>query len=197
MLAVPQESPYKTVADLLEAARKQPEKLTSSSAGSGSPHHLALEMFKQRTDTKIVHVPYKGAAPAIQDLLGGQVDMSFVDSAAALSNIKAGKLRVLAVATPERSSLLPDVPTMAEAGIADFYAYAWQGLVGPPKMDEGARQRLSQDLMQALKTPELDQRIREMGVEPMPMTPDEFQAYAQRERAEWATVIERAGIRMD
>ncbi|WP_321288087.1 tripartite tricarboxylate transporter substrate binding protein [Alcaligenes phenolicus] len=197
MLAVPQESPYKTVADLLEAARKQPEKLTSSSAGSGSPHHLALEMFKQRTDTKIVHVPYKGAAPAIQDLLGGQVDMSFVDSAAALSNIKAGKLRVLAVATPERSSLLPDVPTMAEAGIADFYAYAWQGLVGPPKMDEGARQRLSQDLMQALKAPELDQRIREMGVEPMPMTPDEFQAYAQRERAEWATVIERAGIRMD
>ncbi len=197
MLAVPQESPYKTVADLLEAARKQPEKLTSSSAGSGSPHHLALEMFKQRTDTRIVHVPYKGAAPAIQDLLGGQVDMSFVDSAAALSNIKAGKLRVLAVATPERSSLLPDVPTMAEAGIADFYAYAWQGLVGPPKMDEAARQRLSQDLMQALKTPELDQRIRDMGVEPMPMTPDEFQAYAQRERAEWATVIERAGIRMD
>ncbi|MGG5141904.1 Bug family tripartite tricarboxylate transporter substrate binding protein [Alcaligenes ammonioxydans] len=197
MLAVPQESPYKTVAELLEAVRAQPEKLTASSAGSGSPHHLALEMFKQRTDSKIVHVPYKGAAPAIQDLLGGQVDMSFVDSAAALSHIKAGKLRVLALATPERSSLMPQVPTMAEAGIADFYAYAWQGLVGPPKMAEDARERLSQDLMQALKTPELAQRIRDMGVEPMPMTSDEFRAYAERERADWAAVIKRADIRLD
>ncbi|HRL21252.1 MAG TPA: tripartite tricarboxylate transporter substrate binding protein [Alcaligenes sp.] len=197
MLAVPQGSPYKTLADLLAAARAEPEKLTASSAGSGSPHHLALEMFEQLTDTKITHVPYKGAAPAIQDLLGGQVDMSFVDSAAALSNIKAGKLRVLGVATPARIDLLPDVPTMAEAGVKNFQAYAWQGMVGPKGMDAQANQRMSQVLMQALQDPAIAQRIRDMGVEPMPMTSEQFRSFAERERSEWAGVIQRAGIRLD
>lgn len=197
MLAVPQESPFKTLDELLAAARAEPEKLTASSAGSGSPHHLALEMFKQLTGTQIVHVPYKGAAPAIQDLLGRQVDMSFVDSAAALSNIKAGKLRVLAVATPKRIDLLPEVPTMAEAGVKSFHAYAWQGMVGPHDMDVQARQRMSEALMQALQDPAVSQRIRDMGVEPMPMSPDEFRKFAERERTEWAAVIRRADIRLD
>ncbi len=197
MLAVPQESPYKTLEELLAAARAEPEKLTASSAGSGSPHHLALEMFKQLTDTKIVHVPYKGAAPAIQDLLGRQVDMSFVDSAAGLSNIKAGKLRVLAVATPKRIDLLPDVPTMAEAGVKNFHAYAWQGMVGPQNMDAQAQKRMSEALTQALQDPSVSQRIRDMGVEPMPMSSDEFRKFAERERAEWAIVIQRADIRME
>src|SRR3546814_4010486 len=124
MLAVNQNSPFKTVQDVIDAARKSPGKLTSASAGNGSPHHLALEMFNQRAGVKIMNVPYKGAAPAIRDLLGGQVDIAFVDSAAALSNIKAGKLRVLATATPERLALLPNVPTMDEAGVKNFTAYA-------------------------------------------------------------------------
>jgi tripartite-type tricarboxylate transporter receptor subunit TctC len=197
MLAVSETSPFKTLDDVIAAARKDPGKLTSSSAGAGSPHHLALEMFKQRAHVDIVNVPYKGAAPAIQDLLGGQVSMGFVDSAAALSNIKAGKLRVLAVATPERLELLPDTPTMAEAGVKDFTAYAWQGLVGPADMSIDVVAKLSGDLQGALKSAEVDNKIRAMGVEPMPMTPDEFKAYADEERATWADVIKKAGIKLE
>ncbi|MCV6806786.1 tripartite tricarboxylate transporter substrate binding protein, partial [Achromobacter ruhlandii] len=120
MLAVSANSPYKTLDEVLQAARKQPGKLTASSAGSGTPHHLALELFKQRTGADILHVPYKGAAPAIQDLLGNQVDLMFVDLTSALPNIKAGKLRILATATPQRLKELPDVPTMAEQGVNDY-----------------------------------------------------------------------------
>lgn len=197
MLAVNASSPFKTVQDVLAAARKEPGKLTSSSAGSGSPHHLALEMFKQRTSTDIVHVPYKGAAPAIQDLLGGQVSIGFVDSAAALSNIKAGKLRVLAVATPERLGLLPDVPTMAEAGVKDFNAYAWQGLVGPAGIPDDVVKKLNADLGAALKSADVAEKIKGMGVEPMPMSAADFKAYAEAQRKEWGGVIKAAGIKLD
>ncbi|MGB6103185.1 MAG: tripartite tricarboxylate transporter substrate binding protein [Pusillimonas sp.] len=197
MLAVNESSPFKTVQDVIAAARENPDKLTSASAGAGSPHHLALEMFKQRADVQITHVPYKGAAPALQDMLGGQVSLGFVDSAAAASNIKAGKLRVLAVATPERLATLPDVPTMAEAGVQDFTAYAWQGLVGPAGLPTEVVDKLSADLQVVLKSGEVDEKIRAMGVEPLPMTADDFKAYAEAQRAEWAEVIKKAGIKLD
>lgn len=197
MLAVGEKSPFKTLQDVIDAAKQKPGELTSSSAGAGSPHHMALELFKQRADIDILHVPYKGAAPAIQDLVGGQVEMSFVDSAAGLGNIKAGKLRILAVATPERLALLPDVPTMAEAGIADFTAYAWQGLVGPADLPEDVVKKLSADLQTALKSPEADEKIRNMGVEPMPMSAEEFKSYSDSQRREWGEVIQKAGINLD
>jgi len=197
MLAVNADSPFKTVQDVVDAAHKKPGSLTSASAGAGSPHHLALEMFKQRADVNILHVPYKGAAPALQDLIGGQVDIGFVDSAAALSNIKAGKLRVLAVATPERVGLLPDVPTMAEAGVKNFTAYAWQGLVGPADMPADVVAKLSGDLRQVLEQPEVAQKIEAMGVEPMPMNAADFKSYADAEREQWAEVIKKAGIKLD
>ncbi len=197
MLAVNESSPFKTVQDVIAAARENPDKLTSASAGAGSPHHLALEMFKQRADVQITHVPYKGAAPALQDMLGGQVSLGFVDSAAAASNIKAGKLRVLAVATPERLVTLPDVPTMAEVGVQDFTAYAWQGLVGPAGLPTEVVDKLSADLQVVLKSGEVDEKIRAMGVEPLPMTADDFKAYAEAQRAEWAEVIKKAGIKLD
>lgn len=197
MLAVNEHSPYTTVQQLIDAARKDPGKLTSASAGAGSPHHLALEMFKQRADVQMVHVPYKGAAPAIQDLLGGQVTAGFVDSAAGLANIKAGKLRVLAVATPERLALLPDVPTMAEAGVKDFTAYAWQGLVGPAGMPDDVVAKLNADLQTALKSDSIQQKITGMGVEPMPMSAKDFKAYADQQREEWGGVIKAAGVKLD
>lgn len=197
MLAVNESSPYKTLQEFIDAAKKEPGKLTSSSAGSGSPHHLALEMFKQRAGVDITHVPYKGAAPAIQDLLGGQVSASFVDSAAGLSNIKAGKLRVLAVATPKRLALLPDVPTMAEADVKDFTAYAWQGLVGPAGMPDDVVKKLNADLRAALISGEVASKITGMGVEPMPMTAENFKSYASQQREEWGKVIKTAGIRLD
>ncbi|MGB3290607.1 MAG: tripartite tricarboxylate transporter substrate binding protein [Burkholderiaceae bacterium] len=197
MLAVKADSPFKSLDDVLQAARKEPGKLTSASAGTGSPHHLALEMFKQRAGVDVLHVPYKGAAPALQDILGGQVSFGFVDSAAAQSNIKAGKLRVLAVATPKRIDLLPNVPTMAEAGVKNFTAYAWQGLVGPGGLPAGVVDKLSADLQAALKSPEVDGKIRAMGVEPLPMTAGDFKAYAEAQRSEWADVIKKAGIKLD
>lgn len=197
MLAVNENSPYKTVKDVVDAAKADPGKLSSASAGAGSPHHLALEMFKQRAGVDIQHVPYRGAAPALQDILGGQVTLGFVDSASGQANIKAGKLRVLAVATPERLSVLPDVPTMAEAGVPDFHAYAWQGMVAPAGIPKEAAGKLEAALRKALDQPQVGDKIRAMGVEPMPMSGDEFRKLSDTQRQEWATVIREAGIKLD
>jgi tripartite-type tricarboxylate transporter receptor subunit TctC len=197
LLAVNVNSPYKTVADVIDAARREPGKLTAASAGSGSPHHLALELFKQRAGVNLLHVPYKGAAPAITDLLGGQVDVMFIDLAAGLPNVKAGKLRVLASATPERLQVLPDVPTMAEQGVADFTAYAWQGLVGPAGLPDAVVKKLSADLQKALATPEVAGKLQDMGVIPMPMTAVDFKAYSEQEKKMWAGVIGKAGIKLE
>ena len=197
MLTVGADSPIKSINDVIELSRKSPGSLNSGSAGAGSPHHLALEMFKQRTGVDIVHVPYRGSAPALQDVIGGQVNMAFLDTAVALSNVKAGKLRVLAVATPERLAALPDVPTMAEAGVQDFTAYAWQGLVGPDGMPADVVNKLAVDLESVLKKPEIANKIIEMGVEPMPMSATDFRAYATEQRELWADVIKKAGIRLE
>ncbi|WP_241076865.1 Bug family tripartite tricarboxylate transporter substrate binding protein, partial [Achromobacter xylosoxidans] len=186
MLAVNAGSAYKTLDDVLQAARKHPGKLTASSAGTGSPHHLALELFKQRTGADILHVPYKGAAPAIQDLLGNQVDLMFVDLTSALPNIKAGKLRILATATPQRLRDLPDVPTMAEQGVKDYTVYSWQGVVGPKGLPEAVTKKLSAELQAAIRTPAMTQKMADIGVQPMPMSAEEFRAYAEQERQNWA-----------
>ncbi|QQB36753.1 tripartite tricarboxylate transporter substrate binding protein [Achromobacter deleyi] len=197
LLAVNVNSPYKTVDDVIQAAKKEPGKLTAASAGAGSPHHLALELFKQRTGANLLHVPYKGAAPAIQDLLGGQVDVMFIDLAAGLPNVKAGKLRVLAAATPERVAVLPDTPTMAEQGVSDFTAYAWQGLVAPGGLPEPVVKKLSAELDAALKSPAVSQKMLDMGVIPMPLSAQEFKAYADKERTAWAEVIKKANIKLE
>lgn len=197
LLAVNVNSPYKTVDDVIQAAKKEPGKLTAASAGAGSPHHLALELFKQRTGANLLHVPYKGAAPAIQDLLGGQVDVMFIDLAAGLPNVKAGKLRVLAAATPERVAVLPDTPTMAEQGVSDFTAYAWQGLVAPGGLPEPVVKKLSAELDAALKSPAVSQKMLDMGVIPMPLSAQDFKAYADKERTAWAEVIKKANIKLE
>ncbi|QDJ50078.1 Bug family tripartite tricarboxylate transporter substrate binding protein [Bordetella hinzii] len=197
LLAVNANSPFKSVDDVLRAARKEPGKLTAASAGAGSPHHLALELFKQRANVNILHVPYKGAAPAIQDLLGGQVDVMFIDLAAGLPNVKAGKLRVLASATPSRLKALPDAPTMAEQGVPDFTAYAWQGLVAPAGLPQPVMDKLSAELEKTLKSDAVSQKLNDMGVEPMPMGPQAFKAFAEGERATWAEVIKKANIHLE
>lgn len=198
VLAVPADSPYQTLAELVETAKKEPGKLSASSAGAGSPHHLALERFKQITGTDILHVPYRGAAPALQDLIGKRVDLMFADLGSGLSNIQAGKVRVLAVAVPERlSAVLPDAPTMNESGVPDFVAYAWQGLVGPENLPEEVVSKVSNDLQKVLANEELKQKIHAMGIEVMPMNAEEFKAYSDKERADWAKVIEAGNITLD
>lgn len=197
VLAVPANSPFKTVKDLIAAAKKDPGKLSASSAGAGSPHHLALERFKQLTQTQIVHVPYKGAAPALQDLIGGQVDLMFGDLGSSLPNIKAGKVRVLAVTVPDRLALLPDVPTMAQEGVGDFVAYAWQGLVGPADIPADVVKKLDADLKSTLESDDVRKKVEALGVEIMPMNSSDFKAYSDKEREEWAKVIKAGNITLD
>ncbi|KAG1457046.1 hypothetical protein G6F57_014972 [Rhizopus arrhizus] len=196
-LVVGKDSPYQSMADLLAVGRKEPGKLTYGSAGLGSVNQMASEILAGGEKTSFTHVPYKGAAPAIQELLGGQVDVMFIDLASGLPNVKAGKLRVLAAATPERVSVLPDTPTMAEQGVANFTAYAWQGLVGPAGVPEAVVKKLSADLDATLKTPAVSQKMLDMGVIPMPMSAQDCKAYAEQERSAWADVIKKANIKLE
>jgi len=197
VLAVHPAFPAKNVQEFLALARKTPGAISSGSSGPGSPLHVALELFKQRTQTDILHVAYKGSAPAIQDLMAGQVNSMFVDLPPSLSMIRAGKVRVLAVATPERLSILPDVPTMAEAGVPGFEAYAWQGFVGPAKLPPAVVERLNKDLVAALKNPETRAKLEEIGIQPMPMTPQQFADFTRNEQKLWSGVIKAAHIKLD
>lgn len=197
VLAVHPSFPARNLSEFLAQVRKTPGLVSSASSGPGSPLHVALELFKQRTKTDILHVPYKGSAPALQDLMAGQVQSMFVDLPPSLSLIKSGKIRVLAVATPQRLAILPDVPTMAEAGLAGFEAYAWQGFVGPAKLPAAIVERLNKDLVNALKDPANRARLEELGIQPMPMTPQEFTQFTRSEQKLWSGVIKAAGIRLE
>jgi len=196
VLAVHPSFPAKDMKEFLAQARKAPGSISSASSGPGSPLHVALELFKQRTQTDILHVAYKGSAPALQDLMAGQVQSMFVDLPPSLSLIKSGKIRVLAVATPQRLAILPDVPTMAEAGFP-FEAYAWQGFVGPAKMPSVVVDRLNRDLLAALKDPTVRGKLEDLGIQPMAMTPQQFADFTRSEQKLWADVIKAANIRLD
>ncbi len=197
VLAVAPNFPAKNMQELLALVKRSPGSVSSASSGPGSPLHVALELFKQRTGTDLMHVPYKGSAPALQDLMAGQVQTMFVDLPPSLSMIKGGKIRVLAVATPQRLAILPDVPTMAEAGVPGFEAYAWQGFVGPAKLPEVVVQRLNKDLVAVLKHPEMRARLEELGIQPMPMAPAQFTEFVRSEQKLWSGVIKAANIHLD
>lgn len=196
VLAVHPSFPARNLQEFLAQVRKSPGRISSASSGPGSPLHVALELFKQRTQTDILHVAYKGSAPALQDLMAGQVQSMFVDLPPSLSLIKSGKIRVLAVATPQRLSILPDVPTMAEAGFP-FEAYAWQGFVGPAKMPAAVVDRLNKDLAIALKDPAVRTKLEDLGIQPMSMTPQQFADFTRSEQKLWAGVIKAANIHLD
>jgi tripartite-type tricarboxylate transporter receptor subunit TctC len=196
VLAVHPNFPARNLQEYLAQVRKSPGNVSSASSGPGSPLHVALELFKQRTQTDILHVAYKGSAPALQDLMAGQVQSMFVDLPPSLSLIKSGKIRVLAVATPQRLAILPDVPTMAEAGFP-FEAYAWQGFVGPAKMPAAVVERLNKDLLIALKDPAVRTKLEDLGIQPMAMTPQQFADFTRSEQKLWAGVIKAANIRFD
>ncbi len=197
VLAVTPNFPAKNVQEFLALVKKSPGSISFATPGTGSPQHVALELFKQRTGTDLMHVPYKGSAPALQDLMAGQVLTMFTDLPPSLSMIKSGKVRVLAVATPQRLPLLPDVPTLAEAGVPDFEAYAWQGFIGPAKLPEAVVNKLNKDLVAALKNPEMRTRLEELGIQPMPMAPAEFGSFVRSEQKLWSGVIKAANIRLD
>lgn len=189
--------PVNSVQELLDLARKQPGELNYASAGAGSPHHVAMEMFLQKTGTKMTHVPYKGAAPAVLDVLGDRVDVMLLDMPGGIAHMKAGKVKLLAAAMPDRLQALPDVPTMAEAGVDDFIAFAWQGVIAPAGTPQPVLDRLGTALRAALDSDKVKARFADLGVQPMPMSPAEFKAHVDTEGERWSAIIKSAGIKLD
>ena len=197
VLVVPAASPFKSVAQVIAEAKKTPGKMTLASSGNGSSDHLTAELFWQQTGTSGVHVPYKGGAPAISDLLGGQVDASFQNVNAVLSHIQAGKLRALAVTGDKRSPVLPDVPTLGESGVKGVDVYSWQAVAAPKGLPLEVRTRLHGALVAALRDPQIEQRLTEQGFEVVANTPEQFARFEQAEYARWKSLIETRKITAD
>jgi len=175
--------------ELIDEAKRRPGRIDYASPGPGSPHHLAMEMFKQRTGTAFMHIPYKGAAPAVQDLLSGQVSLMFLDLAAGAPQIKAGKLKALGVASDKRIAALPELPTLAESGLPGFEAWAWQALAVPAGTPRDIVARLNAEFRKAVSAPEIRQKLLDAGIDPLQSTPEEASAYFASETAKWAKVI--------
>jgi tripartite-type tricarboxylate transporter receptor subunit TctC len=198
VLVVNPELPARSVAELVALAKARPGKLDFASGSTGSTGHLAGELFKQLTGTYMVHIPYKGAPPAAADLLAGRVHLMFDNLASALPNVKAGKLRALAVTTIKRSSALPDLPTLDEAGLKGFDMTTWWGLMGPAKMPAEAVQRLSAEILKAMDSADVKERLRAMGMEGSPVrTPEQFAAFVESERRLYARLVKQSGATPD
>lgn len=188
--------PAQTLGEFIDYVRKNPGKVNYASPGSGTPHHLAMELFKQRANLNLVHVPYKGSAPAMQDVMANQVPVQILDLASGLPVIRSGKLRALAVAMPERSNALPDVPTFKEAGLA-VDAYAMFGLIGPAGIPREAVTKLNAALNKALADPKTVKLFTDTAAEAAPGSPEAFEREVSAERERWAPVIKAGAIRMD
>jgi tripartite-type tricarboxylate transporter receptor subunit TctC len=186
-----------SVTELVEMAKQASGRIDYASPGPGSPHHLAMEMFKQRTGTQFTHVPYKGAAPAIQDLLSGQVPLMFLDLAAGAPQIKAGKLKALAVAGDKRIAALPDLVTVSEAGVEGFEAWAWQVLAVPENTPRDIVTRLNAEYRKAIAMPELRQKLIDAGIDPLQSSPQDASAYIRSETLKWAKVISEGKITVE
>jgi len=185
-----------SVAELIAKAKSQPGKLNFGSAGLGGANHLSGELFKHTVGIDIVHVPYKGAAPALNDLLGGQIPMMFDSVPGVLQHIKSGRLKALAVTSAQRAPALPEVPTMQEAGVKDFEATAWFGLYAPAKLSAEVTRTLSNDVLAALKSARIRSQFASQGAEPGAMTQAEFSKFVDSELTRWNKVVVDADIRL-
>jgi tripartite-type tricarboxylate transporter receptor subunit TctC len=197
ILAVHPGTGITSVQQWIEEVKKAPGRLSYASPGVGTPHHLAMELLKQRLGLFIVHVPYRGAAPAVQDVAGGQVPMMVVESAGGLPMIRAGKLRPLAVFSARRMAVLPDVPTLAELGHRGVEVYAWQGLVVPKATPAPIVDRLSAELQKAVAAPEVRRKLMEFGMEVNPSDANLMTAYMAMETSLWHPLIRQRGIRAE
>jgi len=197
VLVVPATSPHKSLADVVAFEKKNPGKMTFASSGNGSSDHLTAELFWQQSGTTGLHVPYKGGAPAISDLLGAQVDASFQNVNAVIPHIKAGKLKALAVTGDKRSPVLPEVPTMAEAGVKGVDVYSWQAIVAPKGLPADVRAKAHDSIVAALNDPTVKQQFTSIGLEVVANTPEQFAAFQAQEFARWKKVIETGKITAD
>lgn len=197
VLVVHPSIPVKTVKELIALARSRPGDLNFASPGTGSMGHLGLELVKQRAKVNIVHIPYKGAGPAVVDLLGGQVSIGFVSVSSALPNIKAGRLRGIAVTTAQRFSVLPDLPTIAEAALPGFDLVHWWGLVAPRGTSVDLVNRIAADVTRLLEAPDTKERLLTMGIEAQPSAPDQFAAFLRSEVEKWGTLVRDSGAKVE
>src|SRR3954452_8378297 len=197
ILLVRADSPFKTLADLLVQARAKPGGLSYGMAGNGTSTHLAGELLKNLAKVDIVAIPYKGGAPAMNDLLGGQIPMSFNNGPESVGQISAGAVRALGVTTAKRASFLPDVPTIAEAGVAGYDTGVWWGLVGPAGMSATIVAQLSSDFVAALKAPAVRDRLNTLGATPIGSSPKEFDAVIHADYEKWGPIIKAAGMKAE
>jgi tripartite-type tricarboxylate transporter receptor subunit TctC len=182
------------VAELIALAKAKPGQLNFGSSGNGTAAHLAGELFRLKTGIDIVHVAYAGVAPALTDLMSGQIQMMFATSVGAMPFLKSGSLKALAVSSAVRSPALPDLPTMQQAGVADFDATTWHGLVAPAHTPAAVIDRLNAATVQALHQPDVAKRLAGLGVDVVGDTPEAFAAYIKAESIKWGEVIKRAGV---
>ena len=189
--------PVQSVKDLLALAKAQPGKLNCASAGNGVANHLALELFKQMAGVDITHVPYKGAPQAVTDVLAGHMNMTFNSIAPIIAHIRAGRVRVLGVASSRRSSQLPEVPTISEAGVPGFEAENWFGMFVPAKTPQRIIARLNEAVVKVVRSPEIQSRFAALGAEAVGNSPEEFAAFVRRDMEKYARVVRISGAKVD
>jgi tripartite-type tricarboxylate transporter receptor subunit TctC len=189
--------PVLSVSELIAYARARPDKVFYGSAGNGAPSHLAVELLKVMTQVDIVHVPYKGMAPAITDLVAGQLQLSIPTMPAGLPLARAGKLRALAVTGAQRSPAAPELPTAAEAGVPGYQASNWYGIAAPVKTPRAIITRLNQELGRIMVAPDVREKLLNVGMDPAASTPEQFADFMKSEIGKWARVVKIAGIRVD
>lgn len=197
VLVVPAASPHKSMADVLAYEKANPGKMSFASSGNGSSDHITAELFWQQTGTSGLHIPYKGGGPVMTDLLGNQVDASFMNINTALPQVKAGKLRALSITSAKRSPVLPDVPTMDELGIKGLQVYSWQAVAAPKGLPADIKQKLHAGIVTALNAPDVKPKLLELGFEIVANTPEQFTAFQASEFARWKKVIEERKISAD
>lgn len=189
--------PVNSLAELIAYAKASPQGLSMASTGNGTPQHLTGELFKAKAGLKLVHVPYRGDAPMLTDLIGGQVQMAFVTLSAALPHIQSGKLKAIALAHPRRVEAIGQVPTMAEAGMKNFEAATWFGLFAPSSMPAELREKIYRDVSRIVATPEMTRKLQDMGGDVNNSSPQQFQAFINDEAQRWAEGVKLSGARID
>ena len=197
VLAINKDLPVKSVQELIALAKKEPGKLSYGSGGNGSAAHLAVEHFKNMAGVNIVHVPYKGTAPSLTDLMGGQVQMTITGLLPVMPFMKTGRLRVLATASPKRLKLLPDLPTIAESGLPGYEAIQWYGLFTQAKVPATIVATLHDALGKAMKSPQVAERLAAEGGEPGEMSPEEFRKFLDQQAALWAGIVKVSGAKVE
>jgi tripartite-type tricarboxylate transporter receptor subunit TctC len=197
VVAVHPSVPAKTLQELVALARQEPDKLAYASSGNGSHVHVATEYLLDVAKVRLIHVPYKGTGPALNDTIGGQVQVILGSVATALQHVRSGRLRALAVTTPKRISAAPDVPTVQEAGFPSYEVTNWHGLVGPKGLPKDVLDRLSKEVNEALKSPEMAKVLAGDGLEPAGGTPEEFAVIIKNELARWNQVVKQAGVKLE